>query len=158
MFKNLFFIISLLTLFSCGKKSAQDKAPLTQDETQLSGENQPGMPFEGEAEDVIALSPEAFSTFMQKNQNCRVLDVRTQEEVDGGVIPEADHIDFMKDDFEERIGELEKNTPILVYCKVGGRSSKAVEKMKAAGFKQVYHLDGGIDAWTANGYSIQGAQ
>lgn len=103
---------------------------------------------------VIGLDPATFLAAEQKLEHI-LLDVRTEQEVNDGVIRSPIHIDFMNDDFEDRIRKLEKNKPVFVYCKVGGRSAKAVEKMKAIGFEKVYHLDGGIDAWSDMGLPVE---
>ena len=50
-------------------------------------------------------------------------------------------------DFEQRIDTLDKNKPVYVYCKVGGRSAEAVTIMKNKGFRHIIELDGGMDAW-----------
>jgi rhodanese-related sulfurtransferase len=42
---------------------------------------------------------------------------------------------------------MDKNIPVFVYCRSGGRSGKAAKKMKEKGFKSVYNLEGGIIAW-----------
>jgi rhodanese-related sulfurtransferase len=87
-----------------------------------------------------------------KSDNILILDVRTDGEVAQGVIPGAMQIDFMNNaEFEEGIARLDKNKEILVYCKVGGRSAKAAAYMEEKGFKSVYDLKGGYDAWSAAG-------
>ena len=78
----------------------------------------------------------------------QVLDVRTVREVSNGRIQGAINIDFYADDFEEQVAaQLNSMKPILVYCKVGGRSSKASNKMAKLNFVKVYNLIGGYDAW-----------
>lgn len=102
---------------------------------------------------VIGLDPQAFS-LAETELNPLVLDVRTQAEVDEGIIPGASHIDFLQDDFGRRIEGLDKDRPVLVYCKVGARSAKAADQLMDAGFKKVYHLEGGIDVWKSEGFSV----
>jgi molybdopterin/thiamine biosynthesis adenylyltransferase/rhodanese-related sulfurtransferase len=46
-----------------------------------------------------------------------------------------------------RIGELDRNGDVVVYCHVGTRSSAAVEFLSSQGFKKVHNLKGGIRAW-----------
>lgn len=46
-----------------------------------------------------------------------------------------------------RIGELDPNQEIVVHCKMGGRSAKAVDFLTEHGFKHVKNLTGGINAW-----------
>ena len=49
--------------------------------------------------------------------------------------------------FQSRIGELNPNEEIVVQCKMGGRSAKAYEMLKQAGFRKIRNLKGGIIAW-----------
>jgi rhodanese-related sulfurtransferase len=82
------------------------------------------------------------------SEGVQVLDVRTVREVSNGRIQGAINIDFYADDFEEQVAaQLNSMKPILVYCKVGGRSSKASNKMAKLNFVKVYNLIGGYDAW-----------
>jgi adenylyltransferase/sulfurtransferase len=48
----------------------------------------------------------------------------------------------------QRFGELPKDREIIVHCKSGMRSAKAVQFLKEQGFKQVVNLQGGIAAWS----------
>ena len=64
-----------------------------------------------------------------------------------GYIPGAGNVDFLAEDFKEKIQELDKSKTYLLYCRTGKRTAKAGAAMKAAGFKKVIMLDGGITAW-----------
>jgi adenylyltransferase/sulfurtransferase len=46
-----------------------------------------------------------------------------------------------------RLGELPRDRDIVVHCKMGARSAKAVEFLRAHGYEQVWNLCGGILAW-----------
>lgn len=102
---------------------------------------------------VIALDPETFH-FASQREKPLILDVRTQAEVDEGMIGGAAHIDFMQADFPQKVEKLKKEQPVFVYCKVGARSAKAAEQMKQMGFEEVYHLDGGLDGWRSSGFPV----
>ena len=84
-----------------------------------------------------------------------VLDVRTKEEVDQGMLPGAVNIDFLQEDFSSKVSTINKNQKVLVYCKVGGRSKKAADILVKKGFKQVYNLEGGYDLWKMKGYPVK---
>ena len=47
----------------------------------------------------------------------------------------------------ERVAELNSADQIVVHCRTGGRSAKAVEFLRTAGFRKVKNLVGGINAW-----------
>ena len=44
---------------------------------------------------------------------------------------------------------LSKDTPLVFYCHHGPRSQQAADFFCSHGFRNVYNLDGGIDAWSA---------
>ena len=73
-----------------------------------------------------------------------VLDVREPHEyqicnIGGHLIP--------LNDLPKRISELDSSREIVAHCKMGGRSAKAVQYLREAGFKKVHNLTGGIIAW-----------
>ena len=76
-----------------------------------------------------------------------LVDVRTAEEFSEGHIKGAINIDYLAENFSIKIQELELESPVLLYCRSGNRSSKAMKTMKELGFKEVYNLEGGIKGW-----------
>ena len=98
--------------------------------------------------------PAAFAQKMASDKG-QVIDVRTPKEYNAGHIENAVNIHLYDKDFEQRIAKLDKNKPVYVYCKVGGRSAEAVEIMQAKGFKNVTELKGGMDAWTEAGKPVK---
>ena len=56
----------------------------------------------------------------------------------------------------ENVADLDKKTPIVVYCSVGYRSEKVGEKLKAAGFLNVKNLYGSIFEWVNEGNPVVG--
>lgn len=87
--------------------------------------------------------------------NGLLLDVRTDEEYEAGHIEGAKQIDYYGDDFDAEVDKLDKNTPVYVYCRSGGRSGKTMEMMKDKGFTKVYNLDGGMLAWEKAGEPVE---
>lgn len=47
-----------------------------------------------------------------------------------------------------RIGELDPSRPVAAYCHHGARSLRALQILRAAGFEDIAHLAGGIDAYS----------
>ena len=86
-----------------------------------------------------------------------VLDIRTAEEFAEGHIDGARNINFSAADFEARITKLDRNAPFLVHCRSGGRSGKSLAIFKKLGFKNIYHLEGGILAWKEAGKPLKKA-
>lgn len=87
---------------------------------------------------------EEFSTHLGDAQ---ILDVRTPAEWNEGIIEGAVLNNIYEAGFEQQLQKLDKEKPVAVYCAVGGRSGQAMDKMKQLGFKEVYNLNGGMDAW-----------
>jgi adenylyltransferase/sulfurtransferase len=48
----------------------------------------------------------------------------------------------------ERMGELDPDAEIVLQCRSGGRSERALRQLQAAGFKHLWNLKGGILAWS----------
>jgi len=88
------------------------------------------------------------------NPNSTLLDVRTPQEVNQGVIKGAVHINVFAPNFSARADSLPKDKPVYVYCKSGGRSSRAARQLTKLGFEEVYNVSGGITAWQANNYPV----
>lgn len=91
---------------------------------------------------------EGAKKMIADNNDLIILDVRTPEETDLGIIPNAIIIDYYADDFDEKVGILNKNKPYLVYCRSGGRSVGASNKMIEQGFTDITNLLGGYNAWS----------
>jgi len=95
----------------------------------------------------ISMTPAQFQAALEDEQGEILIDVRQDWEFKKGHLDKAVNIDIMSDDFESKVSAYAKETPLFVYCFSGGRSAEASEKLKAAGFKKVVNLSGGISAW-----------
>ncbi|MGB5943020.1 MAG: rhodanese-like domain-containing protein [Leeuwenhoekiella sp.] len=94
------------------------------------------------------LSQEEWSSKLQNDDNAVVLDVRTQEEVDGGIIPNAIHHDIHEGQgFIENLEKLDKDKNYYVYCRSGARSGQAAQIMDQMGFANTFNLKGGFMEW-----------
>lgn len=82
-----------------------------------------------------------------------VLDVRTPSEYEDGHLPRA--INIPVDDLLERLDELDRGDEILVYCRTGNRSTRAVGYLNDNGFTRLYHMVDGIVAWVEAGYTLE---
>ena len=80
-----------------------------------------------------------------------VLDIRTPEEFTAGALPDAINLDFYEASFRDRLAELDKDVPYVMYCNSGNRSATAADMMRELGFAEVYEIDGGIQAWAQAG-------
>ncbi|HPW97014.1 MAG TPA: rhodanese-like domain-containing protein [Flavobacterium sp.] len=97
------------------------------------------------------LIQEDWKSLLKNDTNAVILDVRTKEECDEGIIPNAIMIDIYKGhDFIEELEELDKTKNYYVYCKAGGRSAQACGIMKQLGFETAYNLIGGFSNWNGD--------
>lgn len=106
------------------------------------------------ADSAKVVSVEKFQKLSSKKKNI-LIDVRTPEEMQEGHLEGALNINFLSEGFENEIKQLDKTKTYLLYCRTGKRTAKAGAAMKAAGFKKVIMLDGGITAWKEQGKPIE---
>lgn len=95
------------------------------------------------------LSKAAFQEKMSTLPEAQLVDVRTPKEFEEGHLEGAVNIDYLDDEaFNTGIKSLDKNKPVLLYCRSGRRSAEAGRILLEQGFKEVYDLQGGYLEWT----------
>lgn len=84
----------------------------------------------------------------------QVVDVRYPNEWEAGHIDGAVHIpvDYVFD----RVGELDPGRPVVTVCRSGSRSAEAAKDLASEGF-DVRNLEGGMEAWAAQGLPVVAA-
>lgn len=87
-------------------------------------------------------------------QGALLLDVREQDEYAAGHAPNAQLIPLGQ--LSSRMQEIAtyKDKPIVVMCRSGRRSAKAVALLQEAGYSQVSNVKGGIQAWEGEGLEV----
>lgn len=94
------------------------------------------------------LSQQEWTDQLENDQNAIVIDVRTDDEYNDGMIPGALNLDIYKGQgFIYRLDELDKTKNFYVYCKAGSRSEQACSIMKQLGFDNTFNLQGGFMQW-----------
>ena len=94
------------------------------------------------------LSQQDWTKQLEEDNNSVILDVRTQAEIDLGMIPNSIHKDIYKGQgFVDEIEKLDKTKNYYVYCRSGARSGQACGLMNQLGIENAYNLAGGIIAW-----------
>lgn len=95
---------------------------------------------------VKEITVEELKEKKENGDNFFLLDVREEFEymvsnIDGHHIPLGQ--------LQTRVKEIEdhKNEEVVIMCRSGGRSSKAVQFLQSQGFEEVYNLKGGMKAW-----------
>lgn len=80
-----------------------------------------------------------------KGNHLKLLDVREPHELQISALPNAVNIPLGA--LASRLSELDSAEDMVIFCKVGTRSTRALELLVSAGFKKVKNLKGGINAW-----------
>ena len=94
--------------------------------------------------EVVKVSTPEFNELMKKHPEMTVLDIRTPGEFNEKHIKGALNIDFSAPEFADKLNRVEKNRPVLLYCRSGNRSGKSLAAFQKLGFKKIYHLNNGI--------------
>ena len=101
------------------------------------------------------LTQDEWVSELKNDTNAVILDVRTQSEIEEGIIPNAIHIDiYQGQGFIDQLNGLDKTKNYYVYCRSGSRSRQACSIMNRLGFKNAYNLVGGILDWEGEISSI----
>ena len=97
--------------------------------------------------DVPAISAADLAARIDAGEDLFILDVRQPEEEVEGTIPGAHLIPLPS--LPARLAEIPADREVLVHCRSGGRSSRAVKLLRQAGVRRAVNIAGGINAWNA---------
>ena len=96
------------------------------------------------------LEPAAFeAALLESGENAYLIDVRTPTEFHSGHLPKAININYLSNDFWDRMESLSNDRDFFIYCRSGRRSIRACTLMKNGGFdhSRVFNMDGGLALW-----------
>lgn len=99
------------------------------------------------------LGPDAFKEQLASGANVQLIDVRSATAYEEGHISQAMNVDFSAGGFDAKTEDLYKDIPVYVYGQKGGEETAA--RLKSLGFKEVYELKGGMDAWVQKGFPLE---
>ena len=105
----------------------------------------------GSAGAIQLLAPQAWADYVAANPSVPVVNVHVPYE---GHI--ADSNKFAAFDTILDWAELpaDKGAPLVLYCRSGNMSGQASEELVAAGYTNIIDLEGGMNAWTAEGLPL----
>ncbi len=104
------------------------------------------VPEEQTLSNQFEITPHELAEWLERPDRPFLLDVRNPYEVAIASIPGTDKL-IPIDQLPERINELDPSREMVVYCRSGARSGRAVELLKSVGFRKVKNLVGGILRW-----------
>ena len=122
MKKLILLLLAVILLTACGKDKENDQGAV-----------------------YVNITAEEAKQIMDSEEGYIILDVRTQEEYDGGHIPGA--IVISHEEIAEKAEEVltDKDQLILVYCRSGRRSKLAAEALVELGYTNIKEFGGIID-------------
>ena len=122
MKKLILLLLAVILLTACGKDKENDQGAV-----------------------YVNITAEEAKQIMDSEEGYIILDVRTQEEYDGGHIPGA--IVISHEEIAEKAEEVltDKDQLILVYCRSGRRSKIAAEDLVELGYTNIKEFGGIID-------------
>jgi monothiol glutaredoxin len=94
---------------------------------------------------VRPLSPAELKAMLERGEPVKLIDVRSEQEygiarIAGGTL--------LDNELEHQLEALDRGTTLVFYCHHGMRSGAAAERFASEGWKRVFNLEGGIDAWS----------
>lgn len=84
--------------------------------------------------------------------DAQLIDVREDYEHEAGHIPGSRHVEI--NDLTEEAKSLDRDKPVVFYCRSGERSTMPAQALRASGF-EAYTLDGGLVAWSDAGQPLE---
>ncbi len=98
-----------------------------------------------------SLSPERVAELHAAGE-IELVDVREPREREAGHVPGSKHIEFAQ--LSQQAESIDRDKPLVLYCRMGGRSGVALQAFKASGY-DVHHMDGGLLAWADKGLPLE---
>lgn len=105
----------------------------------------PAVPQDGNDVEILQLSAPELKAMLDAGTTCELVDVRTPQEREIASIDGARLLDHA---YHEALLVLDRDTPLVFQCHHGIRSQRAAEYFRERGFRRLYNLTGGIEAWS----------
>jgi len=99
----------------------------------------------------IEIEPDAVAAMLEADSGPLLIDVREPYERDAGHIDGSMHIELVE--LSERADSVERERPVVFYCRLGSRSLMAAQAFRAAGY-DAYSMSGGLLRWFEEGRAL----
>jgi rhodanese-related sulfurtransferase len=103
----------------------------------------------------IEVDPELLAEWLAEDPTLQVIDVREGYEREAGHIEGTRHIELVA--LSSAAETVERDRPVVFYCRVGSRSAMAAQAFRASGFT-AYSMRGGLLRWAREGRPLSPAQ
>jgi adenylyltransferase/sulfurtransferase len=91
------------------------------------------------------INPQELAEKLENGEKLHLIDVREPHELEISRIEQADLIPLGQ--MASKMNQLDSADEIVLFCKSGSRSARALELLAGAGFRKLKNLRGGINAW-----------
>jgi rhodanese-related sulfurtransferase len=92
----------------------------------------------------LEVDPERVADWLAEDPSLQVIDVREPYEREAGHIGGTRHIELVE--LSSQASTVERERPVVFYCRVGARSAMAAQAFRASGF-EAYSMRGGLRRW-----------
>ena len=99
------------------------------------------------SEKLPEISATELNERLGRGDELALVDVRETYEREIADLPEVRQLRIPIDQLLGRVSELDREAPLILYCRSGSRSGWATQKLLALGFDNVWNLKGGLLAW-----------
>jgi rhodanese-related sulfurtransferase len=99
----------------------------------------------------IDVDPAQVADWLAKNLGPQVIDVRETYEREAGHIADTRHIELQA--LTAAAASVERERPVVFYCRVGARSLMAAQAFRASGY-EAYSMKGGLRRWADEGRAL----
>jgi rhodanese-related sulfurtransferase len=99
----------------------------------------------------LLIDPGRLAEWLAGEPGLQVVDVREPYEREAGHIGGSRHVELNR--LTGEAATIDREKPVVFYCRVGARSGMAAEAFRGAGY-EAYSLDGGLVRWAAEGQPL----
>lgn len=99
-------------------------------------------------QETIELDPARVAELLAGDPSVQLIDVREPYEREAGHIADSRHVELVH--LSEQAATVEREHPVVFYCRVGARSQMAAQAFRAAGY-EAYSMVGGLRRWAQEG-------
>jgi rhodanese-related sulfurtransferase len=105
-----------------------------------------------EEKSELEIDPERLARWLLEEPDLLVVDVREPHEREAGHIAGSRHIELVS--LSQEAATLDRERPVVFYCRVGSRSAMAAQAFRAAGF-EAYTMRGGLLRWAGEERALE---
>jgi rhodanese-related sulfurtransferase len=99
----------------------------------------------------IDIDPARVAEWIATAEPPQVIDVREPYEREAGHIADTRHVPLVE--LTAQADSVERERPVIFYCRVGSRSSMAAQAFRASGY-EAYSMTGGLARWASEGRAL----